>query len=210
MTDQTKEREMIQSAKRKLQKEKDLDPIEKLRLKCLERGAGGIKGIGRQFRIMDDDGSKLLSIDEFKKGCHDYGAQLTDEEVKQAFSQLDKDGSGNLCFEEFLVAMRGPISSSRMGLIEKAFKKMDADGSGEVTIDDLKGNLNVKHHPKFKSGEWTKDQCLQEYLIKFEGPEGNKDGKVTMEEFINYYAGVSASIDHDGYFDLMMRNCWKL
>lgn len=34
--------------------------------------------------------------------------------------------------------------------------------------------------------------------------------KVTQEEFMNYYAGVSASIDTDVYFIVMMRNAWKL
>ena len=32
----------------------------------------------RAFRIMDDDGSKSLSYDEFKKGLHDYGMSVTD------------------------------------------------------------------------------------------------------------------------------------
>jgi len=34
--------------------------------------------------------------------------------------------------------------------------------------------------------------------------------QVTKEEFINYYSGVSASIDDDQYFVAMMKNAWKL
>jgi len=36
------------------------------------------------------------------------------------------------------------------------------------------------------------------------------DGLVTLEEFIEYYTNISANIDNDAYFDLMMSNAWNL
>ncbi len=36
------------------------DPLEKLRCQILARGAGGIRGIARVFKIMDDDNSRSL------------------------------------------------------------------------------------------------------------------------------------------------------
>uniref|UniRef100_A0A914USZ9 EF-hand domain-containing protein n=1 Tax=Plectus sambesii TaxID=2011161 RepID=A0A914USZ9_9BILA len=82
------------------------DPLEKLRLQCLTRGASGIKGLGRMFQIIDDDGSRKLQRAEFDKGLHDYGIDLSDDEKTAIFAQLDKDGSGCLDYEEFLKALR--------------------------------------------------------------------------------------------------------
>uniref|UniRef100_A0A1I8F5L0 Calmodulin n=1 Tax=Macrostomum lignano TaxID=282301 RepID=A0A1I8F5L0_9PLAT len=99
------------------------DPLEKLRLTCLSRGASGIKGLGRQFRIIDDDGSKSLDRREFFKGCTDFGADLSKEEMEAIFTRIDKDGSGSLDFDEFLVALRAaheqrPTRAHHQGLPE--------------------------------------------------------------------------------------------
>ena len=37
-----------------------------------------------------------------------------------------------------------------------------------------------------------------------------KDSIITMDEFVEYYTDISAAIDSDDYFELMMRNAWHI
>ena len=50
------------------------------------------------------------------------------------------------------------------------------------------GVYDVTQDDRFKSGEMSEDELLREFLDKFDSPD-NKDGTVTKEEFLSYYAG---------------------
>jgi calcyphosin len=74
---------------------------------------------------------------------------------------------------------------------------------------------NGKKHPDVIAGKRTEDQILKEFLETFEVHHNIRsgakaDGKVTKEEWIEYYSNVSCSIDNDEYFSLMMNNAWNL
>lgn len=81
---------------------------------------------------------------------------------------------------------------------------LDKDGSGQVTIDDIRIAYDVSFHPEFQSGRKTKDEILAEFMTVWETHK--LDHIVTIEEFEDYYKDISASIDSDDYFELMIRN----
>lgn len=68
---------------------------------------------------------------------------------------------------------------------------------------------NVRCHPKYLSGEWDENEILRSFLDTFDD-QNDPDGVVTREEFLDYYAGVSATVEEDAYFDLMMRSSYGL
>merc|ERR550532_1014814 len=40
--------------------------------------------------------------------------------------------------------------------------------------------------------------------------DDNQDGQITVEDFVEHYNWISASIDNDDYFELMIRNAWHI
>ncbi|XP_037981418.1 calcyphosin-like protein [Motacilla alba alba] len=201
------DREMAINAKKSLST--ITSPLERLRLHCLAKGSAGIKGLGRAFRIIDGNNSRTLDFNEFLRGLRHYAVMINKEEAQELFQIFDKDGSGTIDFDEFLDTLRPPMSNARKEIVMQAFQKLDKTGDGVITIEDLRGMYNAKYHPKYLNGDWTEDQVFRAFLDSFDSPY-DKDGKVTTEEFMNYYAGVSASIDTDVYFIIMMKNAWKL
>lgn len=86
--------------------------LDDLREQLKARGAKGIIGLSRKFRIMDDDNSKSLSMSEFKKGVRECSLNLTELQLQELFATFDKDRNGAIDYDEFLEGVRVIISFS--------------------------------------------------------------------------------------------------
>mmetsp|Transcript_40821 Transcript_40821/g.66192 ORF Transcript_40821/g.66192 Transcript_40821/m.66192 type:complete len:306 (+) Transcript_40821:116-1033(+) len=182
--------------------------LEKLRRELKNRGAEGILGLGKHFRIVDDDKSMDLDYDEFKECLRINKLLLPEGQLHTLFRAFDDDNTGAVSYTEFLRDLRGEPSLRRKALIAKAFRILDVDNSGVLNLDEIKTIYNARYHPKVKSGEITEDEALTQWLNNFE-PYGDKDGKVTAAEWNAYYSDISASIDTDDYFSYMMEQAWR-
>ena len=88
--------------------------MAELRKEMASRGARGITGIGRRFKIADDDGSGMLTQDEFKKVMQECAIDLSEQDNRQLFNHFDRDGSGDIDYDEFLFTLR--VSYSLLSL----------------------------------------------------------------------------------------------
>ena len=179
--------------------------VKLFREKIKSRGARGIIGLQRLFKIMDDDSSKSLNEYEFSKAIKDFRVEIPDDALHVVFSVFDYNRDGTINYDEFLRAVRGEMNDFRRGLAVQAFKKIDVDNSGVLDIHDIKGVYNAQKHPDVIEGKKSEEQVLMEFLDTFETHHnvrtgGANDHSVTLDEWVEYYNNISISIDDDAYF----------
>jgi hypothetical protein len=79
-------------------------PLEQLQATVKERlaarGAKGIRGLARKFKIMDDDGNKQLDKYEFSKALTEMGLVVNKLEFEELMRHYDAVRWGVGCFGE--------------------------------------------------------------------------------------------------------------
>ena len=128
------------------------------------RGAMAIRGIGRVFRILDDNRNRQLDAYELKNGLIDYDIHLSDEQVQVLIKHFDRDNSGTVNFDEFLVALRGDLNENRLAWIKQAYDKLDINKDGQVTLDDIARIYDVSQHPDVVQGKKTPEEAYREFM----------------------------------------------
>lgn len=185
----------------------DLETImERIRVKIRQRGAVGIRGLGRLFRIADDNGDKSIGLeDELPKLLGDIGVLLNRTEIAELGRMLDRNGDKKISYDEFLYYFAPKMSDARVEICNKAFDSVDKNGNGVLELEDLK----AKQQPPLKLGQKrsAQEDIFNNLLNCFD-----KDGNSTIskQEFLDYYREISPSIDHDDTFCMMIKSSWGL
>ena len=154
------------------------------------------------------NGLNKIEKDDFLMCLRDIGLFLPKAANEKLVQYYDKDIDGYVYFNEFLVALRGEPNAERQEVIDKAFHKFEKDDSGMIDIRDLKGVFNGERHPKVLAGEITREQAFDEFARNFNDRTGA--GKIEKIEWNDYYAAVSASVENDEHFIILLKSTWQM
>ena len=170
-------------------------------------GRGGFVGLTQVLRVMDSNGDKRLSPQDFSDGLQSYGLKFTKTDVDKLFKFLDRDLSGNLTVDEFIRGVRPEMPMGRKDLVMQAYKVLDVNGDGKVRAEEIKKLFDASHHPAVLTGKQTIDDIYKEFVSCW---DTNGDALITPDEFMEYYTNLSAGIHNDAFFELMLRNSWHI
>lgn len=140
-------------------------------------------------------------------GLKDYGLAISDSDLDKVVQYFDRDGSGSINFDEFLVGIVGHMNARREDLVRMAFRCLDHCGKGYVTLEELARLYDTSSHPEVIAGRMTPEDAIREFSSVW---DRNGDSTITVEEFIEYYNELSAGIKDDDFFELMIRNAWRI
>lgn len=183
----------------------------------LTKRAGGVsslKSLGLQFTLLDEEKNGNLTrtelelgLDKFMRG---FGVHLSKAEIDELFKLFDTDHSNTITYDEFLRGIRGTMGPFRVELVKLAWAQLDTKGKGTLTLEDLARIYDVSGNPLVKAGKLSKTDALRAFMSHWHLADMKHTDDVTLEDFLDYYDWVSASIDRDDYFELMIRNAWHI
>ncbi|KAK7196292.1 EF-hand domain pair/EF-hand domain containing protein [Novymonas esmeraldas] len=170
----------------------------------------GIRSFSRSLGIADDLGGTRVTANELRSALADNNVFLDAHEVENIFTVLDRTGDGTIDPTDFIASLCYELSPLRKVWLQRAWRVFSKDPEdGSVQVRELQQRFVADGHPAVVRGEKSAAEVRKDFDATFN--EGtNPEGKVSAQEFAEYYSGVSASCSSDDAFVALLRGVWPL
>lgn len=169
--------------------------------------ASGFHGLNRILARMDFDGSKNVDREEFLEGLQQFiDVKFTETDGDVLMRYFDTDRSGRISIDEFYRGIRGTMSEARKIAVRELFLSLDKSRDGVLDTEEVLTVSKPENHPDVKRGLITDREAVEHIMAAY--GNGEISGKITWQEFLDYYKDLSACIGDDEEFFLCLKEMW--
>ncbi|CCW60694.1 unnamed protein product [Phytomonas sp. EM1] len=169
----------------------------------------GIRKLSRAFGISNDCGGFRITRDAFRASLKEVEILLAEDQLKVIFTILDQSGSDTLDPSEFVAALRYNISPLRRVWVRRVLNTFSLNPDGTIPLSELHANFRAEGHPVMVSGARTASEVAEDFQSSF-NLATNPEGVISVQEFEEYYAGISGTFCDDVDFVAMLRGVWPI
>ena len=182
--------------------------LNKIRDTLKLEGSKSVINLIRAFKIIDNDNSNNVDIEEFTSVVKNY---LNKSEISKLFNFYDDENTGIIKYKNFLndLCLKKEVPQKRIKLLKEIFNHLDFDGKGSI---DLKELNNIYSYPNNNEPNPIPD-LLDSFKLYHNIMRGSRQPLIKQDEFIDFYSTISFLIQEtkeDKLFNSFLSNTWKL
>lgn len=167
----------------------------------------------KNLKANEEKLSQTVSLDELSISLQQLHLNISSNDIYELFNYLDSEKIGRISTSDILNLITEPINEKRTIYLVKVFKSIDSDKKGEISINKLKNIFNAKNHPDVSDNIRNEDEIYNQFcytldiFIRF---NNILNYSINLEQFIDYYSGISPSIKEDEEFQKILEKVWDV
>ena len=187
--------------------------IEKLKEKINTNNGMTYYTLIKNLKANEEKLSQTVSLDELSISLQQLHLNISSNYIYELFNYLDSEKIGRISTSDILNLITEPINEKRTIYLVKVFKSIDSDKKGEISINKLKNIFNAKNHPDVSDNIRKEDEIYNQFcytldiFIRF---NNILNYSINLEQFIDYYSGISPSIKEDEEFQKILEKVWDV
>jgi hypothetical protein len=186
--------------------------LSELQYQVSSKGVDGYWSLRAYFLALEKKALNVGKIDreDLKDALRRWGVTLEDKFLDPIINLQDTTKLGLLDWRAFVEYIRGgALSGERRNVATEVFMKMAKGDRPEVTADDLAFYFDGKSSPLVTIAGLSAQEALAHMFMAI-SKGGVMPSVVKLDQFLDYYADLSAGTNDDGYFEAVLRGSWPV
>jgi Ca2+-binding EF-hand superfamily protein len=186
--------------------------INEIKMKLANKyGCYGLRQLDLAYKELNSNTRGLVTPDQFIQTLNSIGVFVRQIDNQALVKYFGRNGQG-INTQEFVDRFREKLSPERETIVKSAFNKLDTNQGGSLCPNEISilsiypGTLyRSNFNSDFVLGRKSEQDAVKDYFGLF---DKNQDGKITYDEWKNYYVDVSSMTGGDFAFRELVNNSW--